>query len=74
MPKNPWITPERLAAEGTLVLWPGRAGDPAPASLAALGPFSATGTFAIPYRYSNRQASIVWAIVPPRTARQGGAQ
>lgn len=72
--KNPWITEDRLASEGVLVVWHGRPGDPPPASLAALGPFSHTGTFRIPYRYSQREASIVWGIVPPKSLRTGSTQ
>jgi 4-amino-4-deoxy-L-arabinose transferase-like glycosyltransferase len=74
IPKNPWITPEKLAIEGTLILWPGAEGSQPPASLGALAPISERGTFSIPYRYGDRRASVVWAIVPPKSSAKGGVQ
>ncbi len=69
--KNPWVTPERLAKEGALVLWPERHAEHWAATFAKLGRFSAMGTFTIPYRYGTKTALIHWAILPPAAARNG---
>jgi hypothetical protein len=71
--KSPWITPDRLAREGALVVWPGTSETP-PDDFIKLGPFLATGAFSLPYYRGTRIAHIGWAIVAPRPAAQEAVQ
>ena len=60
---SPWVTPERLAREGALVVW--REGDPAPALAAQAG--ATRWHVMLPYRaFPKAQPLIVnYAILPP---------
>lgn len=71
--KNPWITRDRLAAEGALMLWPDKSTEDWAGIFAKLGTFSAMGTFTIPYRTGSKTALIHWAVLPPAGARKGAA-
>jgi 4-amino-4-deoxy-L-arabinose transferase-like glycosyltransferase len=77
---SPWITPERIARQGVLVTWSEASDDP-PASYRYLAPFVATGVVSVPYRFSDRAATLHWAIrapcpnprtCPPPADREGG--
>lgn len=61
---NPWVAPQRLAANGVMVVW--TATDEMPANLSALGPFQARGRVQARYRYGGKLASISWAIHAPQ--------
>jgi 4-amino-4-deoxy-L-arabinose transferase-like glycosyltransferase len=65
---NPWVTPQRLAQSGVLVVWTGS--DAPPRNLQALGPFQSRGHVAAKYRYGGKLATFSWAIhaPPPRGA------
>ena len=60
---NPWITRERVAKRGVLVVWTGSE-DP-PAKLQALGPFQARGHVLARYRRGGKLATVKWAIRAP---------
>lgn len=60
---NPWITRERVASEGVLVVWTGSE-DP-PARLVTLGPFQARGHVLARYARGGKMATVNWAIRAP---------
>jgi 4-amino-4-deoxy-L-arabinose transferase-like glycosyltransferase len=63
--KSPWISKDRLATEGVLVIWPSDQRLGVPDNLAKLQPFAGMGSIEAPYANDGRNASINWAIVPP---------
>ena len=64
---SPWIAPQRVAAEGVLIVWGEDTPDPPPiAAYQSLGPFTATGRVSAPYPHAPaRFAFLRWAISPP---------
>jgi 4-amino-4-deoxy-L-arabinose transferase-like glycosyltransferase len=60
---NPWITRERVAQRGVLVVWTGS--DEPPAKLQTLGPFQARGQVLARYRRGGKLAAVKWAIRAP---------
>jgi 4-amino-4-deoxy-L-arabinose transferase-like glycosyltransferase len=60
---NPWITRERVAKRGMLVVWQ-EDGEPPP-QLAALGPFQARGRALVRYKRGGKMAALNWAIRAP---------
>lgn len=66
MQEAPWITPDRLAHEGALVLWHGE--KPVPPQLLALQGLKVTGseTFAWPGNAKAKPLVIGWGIIPPQ--------
>ncbi|HZP20185.1 MAG TPA: glycosyltransferase family 39 protein [Bauldia sp.] len=68
---NPWISPQRLATEGALVVWDTDTPEPPP-DLASLGPFTAIGKVSAPYPGAHdRIAFFRWAIRPPSRSPGG---
>jgi 4-amino-4-deoxy-L-arabinose transferase-like glycosyltransferase len=67
--RSPWITPERLAEEGALVVWLEKGNGTPPSQLAALIGTSTRreSTFDWPYMASHSPLRIGYAIVPPRS-------
>jgi 4-amino-4-deoxy-L-arabinose transferase-like glycosyltransferase len=63
---NPWVTRERVAERGVMVVWTGS--DEPPPALAALGPFQARGQVQSRYRRGARLAAFKWAIRAPGLA------
>jgi 4-amino-4-deoxy-L-arabinose transferase-like glycosyltransferase len=63
--KSPWISKDRLATEGALVIWPSDQRLGVPDNLAKLQPFAGMGSIEAPYANGDSIASINWAIVPP---------
>jgi hypothetical protein len=68
MQESPWITPDRLAHDGALVLW--RGNGLAPARLMALNGFKAIGakSFAWPGNPHAPKLDIAWGIVPVQSS------
>jgi hypothetical protein len=60
---NPWVTRERVAERGVMVVWTGS--EEPPPGLAALGPFQARGQVQARYRRGTRLAAFKWAIRAP---------
>lgn len=60
---SPWVTPQRVADRGVLVVW--QQGDDPPAGLKALGPFQARGRVQARYRRGGKMATMNWAIRAP---------
>ncbi|MDB5452983.1 MAG: hypothetical protein JWO33_1561, partial [Caulobacteraceae bacterium] len=60
---NPWITRERVARRGVLVVWTGT--EETPAKLQTLGPFQARGQVSARYKRGGKMASVKWAIRAP---------
>ncbi|MGH6889767.1 MAG: glycosyltransferase family 39 protein [Rhizomicrobium sp.] len=66
--KSPWITPQRLARQGALVLWRVRDGNAPPAALARLAGLHSLGvkSFVWPATPNAPPLRIGYAFVPPR--------
>lgn len=71
--RSPWITPERLAKEGALVVWEEKGDGTLPSQLAALIGTATRreSTFNWPYMPSHSPLRIGYAIVPPRLPLKG---
>ena len=61
---NPWISPERLAREGVLVVWPEASGE-MPAAYRALGPFAAEGVVGAHVGRASGDMRLRFAARPP---------
>ncbi len=68
---NPWITRERVAQRGLMVVWTD--GDP-PKALEALGPFQAHGRVLARYKRGGKMATVNWAIRAPGLPPVEGAE
>lgn len=68
--KSPWITPDRVAREGALVLWRIRGGTGPPAAMSRIPGFEILGTksFAWPSTPGAEPLRVGYGIVPPRAA------
>jgi 4-amino-4-deoxy-L-arabinose transferase-like glycosyltransferase len=66
--KSPWITPQRLARQGALLLWRVRGGSAPPATLAHLpgARFLGVKSFAWPATPKAPPLRIGYAVIPPR--------
>lgn len=69
--KAPWITPERLRKEGTLIVWQEQPAAPTPPAVHALAASAtACGTLQVPWPSGSKlpPVRVGWAVIPPQAA------